>query len=465
MKIILFGTGDYYHRYKKWFEKEEILALLDNSANKQGKMIDGYRVLSPEDGIKLPYDVIVILSFYVKDMKKQLVSLGVSAEQIYHFYDLNRILNWKKDIRPIQCYGITEPEIKKNKKEKRWILLLSQELTLGGPPIALLHAAEILKKHGYEVVFASMLDGPLRERLEYCGIPVIIDENLQIATMQDIEWINGFSLIICNTINFHVFLTKRNMNIPIVWWLHDAPFFYNGIRKENLIGINTDNLRIVSVGPVPANAIRQYLPKVLVGELLYGVEDVAASVCNDIGNGKKFLFVTIGFWENIKGQDILLRAVEMLPFEIRNAIEVLFVGHDATLFAEEQKERYKSLEGIRYLGSVDRSQIHNILERADVLVCPSRQDSMPTVVAEAMMHSVPCIISDVVGTAEYITDGKDGLIFRSEDAQALADKMEWCVKHGLEITLMGINSRKVYEEKFSMKAFEKDLLGIVEEFL
>ena len=72
MKFLLFGTGDYYERYKKWFEKDEITALLDNSSRKQSTLIDGVKVLSPEEGIQLEFDAIVILSFYVKAMKAQL---------------------------------------------------------------------------------------------------------------------------------------------------------------------------------------------------------------------------------------------------------------------------------------------------------------------------------------------------------------------------------------------------------
>ena len=63
MKFLLFGTGDYYERYKKWFSREDTLALLDNSLAKQGTWIDGIRVLSPEEGVKQPYEAIVILSF------------------------------------------------------------------------------------------------------------------------------------------------------------------------------------------------------------------------------------------------------------------------------------------------------------------------------------------------------------------------------------------------------------------
>ena len=92
LKFLLFGTGDYYERYKKWFAKEDVLALLDNSLVKQNTYLDGNKILSPEEGVQLPYDAIVILSFYVKEMKEQLLRSGVVEEKIYHFYDLHRLL-------------------------------------------------------------------------------------------------------------------------------------------------------------------------------------------------------------------------------------------------------------------------------------------------------------------------------------------------------------------------------------
>ena len=40
MQYIIFGTGDYYERYKKWFDKKDIVALIDNSPAKQNTFID-----------------------------------------------------------------------------------------------------------------------------------------------------------------------------------------------------------------------------------------------------------------------------------------------------------------------------------------------------------------------------------------------------------------------------------------
>lgn len=465
MKYLLFGTGDYYNRYKKWFCKDEIVALLDNSKTKQNTLIDGIKVCSPEEGIKLGYDKIIILSFYVKAMKQQLLELGVAEDCILHFYDLHQIIDVKKYPDKILYYRADDTGTEDESGRKK-VLLLSQDLTLGGPSIALMHVAEVLHRRGVPVVYGSMLNGPLKEILLEKDIPVVVDERLQIATMNEIDWVQDFSMILCNTINFHVFLSNRRTDIPIVWWLHDAEFFYDGVNKEVLRSIKKDNLKVVSVGPVPQNAIQKYVSDFEVGELLYGVEDVLATVqtTNSIFNGKVRI-VTIGFLEDIKGQDVLVKAFDGLSDKLKSALEIVFVGYDNTLFGQYVKEKSAEYNQIQFEGSVDRHRIHQILESADVLVCPSRQDSMPTVAAEAMMHSVPCIVSDVTGTASYITDGENGFVFASENVEELAKKITWCIENRSKLPELGANARQVFEKTFSMKTFEQNLLSIVNDVL
>lgn len=458
MRFLLFGTGDYYNRYKKWFDGCEVLALLDNSVSKQHTFVDGIEVLSPEEGVRLNYDTIVILSFHVKQMKKQLILLGVEQERIYHFYDLHRLLGNRITKRSVQYFG-NAFEILESRNAVPKILLLSHDMTLGGPSIALFHAAEVLIKHGYAVVYASMIDGLLKENLIKNDIPVIIDENLQISTMHETDWVQNFSLIVCNTLNFHVFLSERNTDTPIIWWLHDARFFYDGVNRQTFEKISFKNLKAVSVGSIPQKAVREFLPDLECGELLYGVQDIGMKKAEKCGSVTRF--ATIGFLEDIKGQDILLQAVRELPASIRCRCAFYIVGHNRTLYGEKIQSESAEIPEIIFMGSVSREEIHRLLSITDVLICPSRQDSMPTVAAEAMMHSVSCILSDVVGTAAYINDGMDGLIFPSEDISALAEKITWCVENSGKLSKMGGKARNVYESHFSMPVFEESLLELI----
>lgn len=469
MKFLLFGTGDYYERYKKWFDCEDVLALLDNSPAKQNGMIDGIKVLSPEEGIKLPFDVIVILSFYVKEMRQQLNSLNISNDKIYHFYDLHQLIYHREHKKTIQYYGNAESIVTEKDDKRRKILLLSQDMTLGGPAIALFYTARVLLEQGYQVLFASMLDGPLRGKLLDSNIPVIVDVNLQIETMEDADWTNQFSLLFCNTINFHVFLSKRNVNIPVIWWLHDSEFFYHGIRSEILQSIDTNNLKVCSVGPVPAKAMHKMLPKLPIERLLYGVNDSVDGISQIQRNKgenrkKRVCFVTIGYIENRKGQDVLVEAIRLLPEEIRGKAEFYFIGQNSSVFAQNLIERIKDIAEIIITGPVDRNGIDEILDHADMMICPSREDPMPTVAAEAMMHGIPCIVSDAAGTAEYIESGINGFIFPSEDIRYLSEKIMWCILNNEKIYNMGINARLVYEKIFSMHVFKKKIKELFDGF-
>ena len=132
MQYIIFGTGDYYERYKKWFDKKDIVALIDNSPAKQNTFIDGIEVLAPEIGIQRKYDVIVILSFYVKEMKQQLLGFGVAEKKIYHFYDLNRLFQKKIHYFPVQYFdqAKTIAEADKTRFSKILFLLSSVNSTI-----------------------------------------------------------------------------------------------------------------------------------------------------------------------------------------------------------------------------------------------------------------------------------------------------------------------------------------------
>lgn len=458
MKFLLFGTGEYYNRYKIWFIKEDIIALIDNSKEKQGQYIDNILVIPPEAVCQYEFDAIVILSFYVKAMKFQLIQLGIEESRIYHFFDLHNLIYHQVKKRAIHYY---EPK-DKNESENKKILLLSHDLTLGGPALALYHAAQILRKNGYQAVYGSMLDGPLRRTLTEEGIPIIVDENLMIETMKEAEWTNGYSLIICNTMNYHVFLSERDQNVPVVWWLHDALFFYDGIRQEVMEKISQDNMQIWSVGPIPKKAVQTFRPDLQIEDLLYGVADQADRK-NKVNSDSVIRFITIGYIEHRKGQDILLEAIKGLEDEFRKKAEFIFVGQNTSLMAQNLIEASGNIPEIVITGLVDREEIDTLLDRSDVLVCPSREDPMPTVAAEAMMHGLPCLISDTAGTVKYIRNGIDGIVFQSGNIEQLREILRKCIQGSYNLKEMSRNACKVFEKYFSMEAFEQRFMSLVED--
>lgn len=179
----------------------------------------------------------------------------------------------------------------------------------------------------------------------------------------------------------------------------------------------------------------------------------------------KMTFITIGYIEWRKGQDLLIDAIEQLPNEVADCAEFVLVGQNTSLMAQKLTDRIARIENIKMPGTVSREEVHELLEKADIMICPSREDPMPTVCAEAMMHRVPCLVSDSTGTAAYIKDGYDGLVFESENVSDLEEKISWCVQHRDILREMGDRAYGIYEKVFSEKAFEQNLLLHVEKMI
>ncbi len=447
MKYILFGTGEYYQRYKKWFDREEVICLADNSAEKQHTMMDGIAVCSPEEAVGSTYDYIVILSFYAKEMRQQLKGLGVAEEKILVFFDLYKLMQDKKF--ETSYFGATKEEVEKNKKES--VLLLGTDLELqGGPANVLLRCARILKKNGSNPVVGSMQDGPMKAELLEVGVPVVIDPNLQVKQMVDVEWTHGFRKVICNTIGYNVFVSKRDTSTPVVWWLHDSAFFYDGVDRELIRNMDLSGLEVCSVGKVPMQAIQQIIPELHVRELLYGIEEE-----------RKVVFIVLGYIEKRKGQDVLVEAVRLLEEPVRKKTKFYLVGNDSSELAKEIKVQINSMPELSITGQLFGDEKNAFMNFADVLICPSREDPMPIAVVEAMMLGKMTIVSNAAGIADFIENGVDGMIFDNENSHMLADKISFCVENIEKVKKMGRKSRKIYEKHFSMDAFEKCITEII----
>ena len=70
-------------------------------------------------------------------------------------------------------------------------------------------------------------------------------------------------------------------------------------------------------------------------------------------------------------------------------------------------------------GMVARQELYALMERASVVVCPSRRDGLPVVCAEAMAHARPVVASAVGGLPDMVRDGETGLLVPPGDPVAL----------------------------------------------
>ncbi len=93
-------------------------------------------------------------------------------------------------------------------------------------------------------------------------------------------------------------------------------------------------------------------------------------------------------------------------------------------------------EGVIFHGSVAKSEMGRAYQQASVLVFPTLCDGFGMVVAEAFANGLPVITTSNAGAADLIVEGRNGFIVPARDAEALAQRMEWCVSHQREVFAM-----------------------------
>jgi glycosyltransferase involved in cell wall biosynthesis len=70
------------------------------------------------------------------------------------------------------------------------------------------------------------------------------------------------------------------------------------------------------------------------------------------------------------------------------------------------------------------TEVPRWLNAMDIFVLPSRSEAMSNALMEAMACGASAVASNVGGNPELIRDGETGLLFPSEDAEALASRLQ-----------------------------------------
>ena len=452
MKIIIFGTGAYYQEYKRFIEKCEIVALIDNDSKKWGKELDGVKIYSPSEVLKYSFDYIYILSSYDIEMRDQLRSMGIAEEKICDQHDL-----WKLG----SFYHQHVYDAQWNSDRGKRIFMISHDLLLRGAQIALYTLARALKERGYQIIVASPYDGPLRKNLIENNIPVIIYPNLVFSNLDCLDLLHEADLIVVNTSTLYYLLREYSYKVPVIWWLHESKMLYDefGLTKR-LSNVHYSATKILACSEIAKADFGELVPNNTVDILTYGFDDEAYSDIDDldVSSHSKRVFAIIGAMEERKGQDIFLDAIQKMSPDLRQQCEFWFIGPTHYSLGESIKKSTQSIKEIRIFDEQDRQSMKKMYSLIDVLVCPSREESMSIVSIEAMMFSKPCIVTSSTGISRFIQNGIDGFVVPSENVDELLKKMEFFLKNPDKICEMGKLSRKIFENNFLIKCLAENFI-------
>ena len=172
-----------------------------------------------------------------------------------------------------------------------------------------------------------------------------------------------------------------------------------------------------------------------------------------------FIFLFIGRLVGDKGINELTEAFSNLSDEDPK-IKLLLVGTFEKELDPLKKETLLKIKNNQRIISVGyQEEVRPYFAIASCFVFPSYREGFPNVVLEAASMELPCIVSNINGSNEIITDQINGIIIPKKNTKALQKAM-FSMKHDTsQRELYAANSRKGIAEKFGKQIFYQALLA------
>jgi glycosyltransferase involved in cell wall biosynthesis len=164
--------------------------------------------------------------------------------------------------------------------------------------------------------------------------------------------------------------------------------------------------------------------------------------------------------EPVYGLEYLIRAVPLVTKKNDNAFFV--IGGDGTLrrFHEQLAVKLGVKEKIIFTGRIPRAETPHYYAMSDMVVVPSLQEAFGLVVSEAMACGKPVIGTRVGGIPDQIIDGHNGFLVQPRDPREIAEKVLWFINNPEEAKRMGMNGRKIVEEKYNVDKRSDQIISL-----
>jgi glycosyltransferase involved in cell wall biosynthesis len=156
-------------------------------------------------------------------------------------------------------------------------------------------------------------------------------------------------------------------------------------------------------------------------------------------------------WESIYGVDILAKAFVKVAAGRPDVNLYLLGGGSQGAQIRRILMRGDVLDRVHFGGQVGQADLPRWYHMADIYISPSHVDGSSVSLMEALASGLPCLVSDIPGNREWITEGENGWLFRDGDADDLAEKILHAIKSRGSFRRIGASARRTAEGKADWK--------------
>ena len=260
-----------------------------------------------------------------------------------------------------------------------------------------------------------------------------------------------------------IVLLIKLFNSNIILHFHNKRIESSLNKLEEIIyKIIFKNLKLILLSKLLLNDFIKYFDNTKISYLPNGIPEIIYKKKED----DKSHLVNILFLSNLikkKGVWNLLKALKILKLNKLN-FDCTVIGNtgdiDKIKFQNTiDRQGLKSV--VHYLGPKYGEEKAIFFLKADIFVLPTEFECFPLVILEAMQHSLP-IVSTIEGAIpEIVEDNSSGFLVKKNDSLEPASKLTKLIINKKLRTSFGKKSRLIYENKYSLKTFESNLISII----
>jgi len=222
--------------------------------------------------------------------------------------------------------------------------------------------------------------------------------------------------------------------------------------KQDLIKFNITNkkLKIIANGNINGIDLNYYNPN-----LFNNNKELKTKLAISEGD---FVFIFIGRLVRDKGINELIYAFSKLN-NINKKTKLLLVGsfeNELDPLEKNAIDIIKSHNDIIHTGF--QNDIRPYLSISNIFVFPSYREGFPNVVIQAGAMELPCIVTDINGSNEIITNNKNGFIIPPKNRNELFNIMEYSINNKSILDEMKPQIRVNIIKKYNQQVVWNDLL-------
>jgi len=383
------------------------------------------------------------------------------------------------------------------------ILYLITGLNVGGAEVLLWKLIKDLDKEKFEPVVVSIIPiGEIGKRIQQEGIKILSLNITKVLTSKNKE---KFSSLIFRSIItifkeiphlvfitlkekpkiLHSFLFHANFLGRITGKICRVPIIISSIHSMNFGGKlrekllrYTDNLcdLTIAVSQMVAKTMteKRVVPKQKLKVIYNGIEledfdldknIIREEIRKELGiRSNQNILISVGRLAKEKGYSYMIKTIQILKKKYPDLIWIVLGDGEDRRKLEREVKTSNLQKNVFFLGN--RNNVAEYLIASNVFLMPSLEEGLPLALLEAMVCGLPIVATNVGGIPEVITDGANGFLVEPKNSLALAKKIEYLLNLEQERRKkIGLEGRKVVEEKFSLEKMERDYKNLYQQFL